>query len=311
MALPAALFLAACGSDSQASDDSLTKVTVATAPIADYAPLYLGVEKGFFEKQGLQVEFASGRVGTETVTGVLSGTNQFAGVALLPLLVSDSQGLDVAAITPSSVAPGAEDPSTVHMLTTADSQFTSLQELEGATVAVNALQAQAELTARLAVEKAGGNPDELQFVEVPFPEMPAALQRGDVDAIVAVEPFVSTALDGGAVSLGEIDRSLSEGAPTTTFFTSAQYAQSDPEVVDKFTAAMTESVDYAAENPDEVRAIIPEYTQVSEELAQEIALPTFSSELNQEGVTETAEAMHRFGWIESLPEVGSLFEVES
>lgn len=311
VALPVSVLTAACGGGETASGEGPTTVTVATAPIADYAPLYLGVEQGFFEDQGLEVEYASGRVGTETITAVLSGTTDFAGVALPPLLVADGQNLNVSVLSPSSVAPGEQDPSSVQLLTTPDSGFTSAADLEGATIAVNALQAQLELMTRLAVEEAGGNPDTLQFVEIPFPEMPAALQRGDVDAIAAVEPFLSSALEEGAVSIAEIDKALPEGAPVTAFFTGPQLAETDPELVDKFTAAMTESVDYAAEHPDEVRAIIPEYSEVSEEVAQKMVLPTYRSELDREGVTRTVEAMEQFGFLTERPDLDSMLRGES
>jgi NitT/TauT family transport system substrate-binding protein len=312
--LSASIVLAACGGDDSGSagaggtEDGPRSITVATSPIADYAPLYLGVEQGFFEDHGLTVEYASGGVGTETIASVLSGSNQFAGVAVPPLLVAQGRGLKVSALTPSSVAPSAEGESTSQLLTTAGSGIDSVDDLAGKTIAVNAVKAQAELLTRLAVEQGGGDLGSLQFVEIPFAEMPAALQRGDVDAIAAVEPFINSALSAGAVSVAKLDHALPEGTALTAFFTSAQLAESDPEMVEDFKAAMTESLEYAAANPDAVRAIIPEYTQVPAEVAAQIMLPTYGAELDRAGAEATAEAMQEFGFIDEVPDLDAMLK---
>ena len=266
------------------------------------------MEQGFFEDHALTVEYASGGVGTETIASVLSGSNQFAGVAVPPLLVAQGRGLKVSALTPSSVAPSAEGESTSQLLTTAGSGIDSVDDLAGKTIAVNAVKAQAELLTRLAVEQGGGDLGSLQFVEIPFAEMPAALQRGDVDAIAAVEPFINSALSAGAVSVAKLDHALPEGTALTAFFTSAQLAESDPEMVEDFKAAMTESLEYAAANPDAVRAIIPEYTQVPAEVAAQIMLPTYGAELDRAGAEATAEAMQEFGFIDEVPDLDAMLK---
>ena len=49
-----ALTATACGSgEESATEDGLTPVTVGVLPITAVAPLYLGVEQGLFEEQGL------------------------------------------------------------------------------------------------------------------------------------------------------------------------------------------------------------------------------------------------------------------
>lgn len=309
LALLAAVSLAGCG-DSTSSTSSTSgpiPVKIATAPIADYAPVYLGVEQGFFEDEGLDVEFTPGRVGTETISSVLSGHTQFAGVAVPPLLVAQSQNLGVSVLTPSSVVPGDGDKSSIQLLASPKSNISSMTDLNGATIAVNALKAQLELMTRIAIANGGGDPDSVTFVEVPFPEMPAALARGDVDAVAAVEPFLSSARGNGAVSIADLDRALPEG-PITAFFTSPRYAASDPEVVEAFKAAMDKSLAYAAAHPEAVRAIIPKYSEIPADAAAAIVLPTYSQGLDREGVVETFDAMQEHGLISDKPNIDKMLE---
>ena len=55
----ALLALAGCGDDggsSSAGEGGVTKVKVGVLPISNVAPLYLGMKKGFFKEEGLEVE---------------------------------------------------------------------------------------------------------------------------------------------------------------------------------------------------------------------------------------------------------------
>jgi hypothetical protein len=46
-------------------------------------------------------------------------------------------------------------------------------------------------------EASGGGPASIEFVELAFPDMPAALEAGRVDAVWVVEPFLSAAVGAG------------------------------------------------------------------------------------------------------------------
>jgi ABC-type nitrate/sulfonate/bicarbonate transport system substrate-binding protein len=59
-ALACALALAACGGDDDAggggSADKPVTLKVGVIPIADVAPLYVGIEQGFFKAEGLEID---------------------------------------------------------------------------------------------------------------------------------------------------------------------------------------------------------------------------------------------------------------
>ncbi|MBK6871474.1 MAG: ABC transporter substrate-binding protein [Kineosporiaceae bacterium] len=63
-ALSVTMALTACGGSdsggSGASSGGVTKVSVGVIPIVDVAPLYLGIQKGFFAKAGLEVSAKPG-----------------------------------------------------------------------------------------------------------------------------------------------------------------------------------------------------------------------------------------------------------
>ena len=64
LAAAAVLLIAGCGDDGGGSgggsggggDEGPVTLKVGVIPIADVAPLYLGMDKGFFEEEGLKIE---------------------------------------------------------------------------------------------------------------------------------------------------------------------------------------------------------------------------------------------------------------
>ena len=95
----ALLALAGCGDDGGSSgakkEGGVTKVKVGVLPISNVAPLYLGMKKGFFKAEGLEVEPSIGQSGNELVTGMVSGSTDFAFLGYVPLMSARSQGLPV------------------------------------------------------------------------------------------------------------------------------------------------------------------------------------------------------------------------
>ena len=82
----------------------------------------------------------------------------------------------------------------------------------------------------------------VEFVELPFPEMPAAVAGGNVDAAWVVEPFVTVATGQGARAVFYPFAEPIEDLTVATYFTTEPIIQEDPELVDEFQAAIKESL---------------------------------------------------------------------
>ena len=76
LALACATALVACGDDEPSGGSGPTKLKVGVIPIADVAPLYLGIEKGFFKEESLEIEPVLAEGGAAIVPAVISGANQ-------------------------------------------------------------------------------------------------------------------------------------------------------------------------------------------------------------------------------------------
>jgi NitT/TauT family transport system substrate-binding protein len=303
-ALVLATALAGCGDDDSSSDsggDGPTSITVGTLPIANAAPMYLGMEKGFFEDENLEIKPQVGEGGAALMPMLLSGDAQFAFVGVIPAITAVAKDLPVKIVTSSDDAAATEDKDWQTLVVPKGSPIESVEDLPGKTVAVNALRGLAEVVISRSLEKQGVDYGEVELLEVPFPEMPAALEQKRVDAALLTEPFLSAVLAEGGTQIDAPSVETVPNFPNGVYVASEQYIGENGDVVDRFERAMNKSLEYAEANPDEVRRIIPTYTETPEAAVQNMRLPVFDAELDQKGIELEADLTAKYGIVEEAP----------
>ncbi|HEY0479542.1 MAG TPA: ABC transporter substrate-binding protein [Kofleriaceae bacterium] len=284
-----------------------TKLTVAAIAIVDVAPLYLAKAKGFFTEQNLDLTIQNTQGGAESVPGVISGQYQIAFANVISLLLAHAKGLPLQVIAAGNFSTGkAEDFGGI--LVPAGSPVKTLKDLEGKTVAVNQVNNIGGVTVRAAMRKAGGDPDKIHFIEVRFPEMPAALGQNRVDAAWVVEPFLTVARNQGATVL---DWNFADTAPSlmiAAYFTTRDYVKANPDVVKRFTAAINKGLSYASEHPDEARAILLTYTKIDPAIAGKLNLPVWTPQINRASIDVLADLMVQDKLVSEKPNVDALLQ---
>lgn len=301
------LALAACGGDSGGgAEGEMQAVTVGVIPIVDTAAIWLGEEQGFFEEEGIDLDIQTTTGGAAAVPGVVSGDFDFAFGNTLSVMVAQDEGLDIRFVTNGTTTSGNAERDFSAVVVPADSDIQGPADLEGKTVSVNNLNNIGDTTIRHVVEQAGGDPDSIEFVEVGFPDAPAALDRGQVDAAWILDPFLTQVLDDGARAVSYNFVEFDPELDIAGYFTTAQKIEEDPELVESFQNAMNKSLEYADENPDEVREIVGTYTEISDELREKMALPRFRTEFDRESLQELGSAAVKYGSLDNEPDLDTL-----
>jgi len=313
LAVASAVGLAGCGSDEPASssgDDGdaakTTTVSVGVIPIIDVAPLYLGIQKGFFSSRGLEVKPVPAQGGAAIVPAVMTGSQQFGFSNVVSLLTAREKGLPLLSIAAGASSTGDPAADVNAVLVGKGSTLKTAKDLEGKKVAINSLNNIGDTTIKAAVEKAGGDPSKVTFVELPFPDMPAQLERGNVDAAWESEPFRSQIVAAGGRILFD---NLTETYPKlqiAQYFTTETYQKANAEVVESFVAGINESMEYAAAHPDEVRTVLGTYTKLTPEVAAKVVLPAWPTTLDKESTTAVGDAAKKYGTLKEAPDVDGL-----
>jgi NitT/TauT family transport system substrate-binding protein len=320
LAAASVLALSACGDGSPAEDEDtdndagaasedgeLTEITVGVLPIAPSVGIYYGIENGVFEDHGLDVELSTSNAGAAMLPAVNTQQLEFAIGNPNSVLNANDRGLDMRIITGYSNSL-AEGDDIAGVVTTADSGIEDWPDLEGHTVSVNALQTQGDLTIMESVDQAGGDPDAVEFSEMPFPDMEAQLEQGNTDAIWVPEPFLSRALDNEDHQLvGYSFQDAIPGMPTMVSFSSGEYVEENPEVAQAFSDAMSESLQMAEDDPDGVRALLPEFIDLPEEAAENLRMEELDAEIRTEQLEEAGELMVKFDFISDEPDTSTLY----
>ncbi len=298
-----------------AADVEPATLRVIQVPVITKAPLYLGIEQGLFEEEGLTIDAQAAQTGAAVTAAVVSGEAQIGSSAVVPQLLAVAQGLPLRAVAASgaTAAPTDDEPNgNFVVLVGSDSDIETAEGLNGTTIAVNALQAAIELAVRAAADREGADSSTFEFVAIPFPEMSAALAAGRVDAIAVVEPFFQAAVSQGhrpVLIAYPYDPDSGLEFALGAFFTSAEYAEQNPDVVERFIRAMRKANEYAQEHPDEARAIMPTFTRIAPEVAADVSLPNFPADLPLEEVEAQAELMVRYGIADEPPDARTLLSV--
>lgn len=285
-----------------------TKIKMGTSRIADLAPLYLGVQKGFFRDEGLDLELQPQQGGSVTITGVASGDFQMGFANTVSMLLAATKGLPLRAIAPgASVGTDPKTEDFTAIMVKPDGPIQSLEDLEGQTIAVNTVDSMVDTLVRASLDARGVDSSKVKFVEIPFPDQIAALEAGRVNVITPQEPFLSEATDRDFKVL--LSGYYATAIPEFTngvYFTSEEFLKSEPEVVAGFQRALARSVTYANEHEDEVRKVIPGFTGVDAAVAQRIALPQWETEINLATTEQLASSLVRYRLLDEQPNVDEI-----
>jgi NitT/TauT family transport system substrate-binding protein len=310
LALAFAAGAAGCGDDDDGGggggEGEPATLNVGVIPIADVAPLYLGMKKGFFEEEQLTIKPQLAEGGAAITPAVVSGDFQIGFSNTISLLIAASQDLPVEIISQGVLGGKSEEEAWADLLVLKDGPIKEPKDLEGKTIAVNTLKNICEVTIKASLEEEGVAVDKLEFAEVPFPDMNAALEAGRVDGACVVEPFVSQGKAGKARGIDPFYVRTAPDLTVATYFTSTQYAEENADVVDRFVKAMNRSLTYAQSHPDEVRDVLLDYTEIPPEAAEQIQLPIWRPDLNEPTIERLSELSLKYGLIEEQPDIDEL-----
>ncbi|MQY11758.1 hypothetical protein SRB5_18770 [Streptomyces sp. RB5] len=299
-----------CGSSSASSESNVKDLKVAVMNLAASAPYYVAQEKGYFKDAGLNVKLVSAAGAAEGVPPLVSGTIQVGSGNLITVMQAAEQGIQLTSIaTTNEAAPSLDDigHKTSAVMVRPDSGIKSPKDLEGKTIAVNALNGLGDATIKASLVKQGVDVDSLKFTELTFPDMLTAIDAKRVDAIWEVEPFV---MAGKKAGLKPISYNFEEAAlrlPLGVSFVTKQFADKNPETIKKFKQAMDRAIDYLNEDEQRIRDAGVSVAKISPEVAAKMALPDMTTSFSRESVQSLADLSKEYGLLKKDPDLDAQF----
>lgn len=229
-------------------------------PAGDKAAVYLGVEKGLFKQEGLEVTIQSGRGSSDVVTKLGTGAADMGTGGLAALLQAKAQsGVPVTAVMSIyTMQPDA-------IFTTADSGVRSLKDLVGKTIAT-ATFSSSNVAWPLLLKANGVSADGIRVLKVDPGALAPMLATGQVAATINW----LTVAPSFAGPLKEVGKAFT-ALPWSTFgyegyglsvFASDKMLARRPEAVRRFLAAYAKATEMANADPmaaaKALKAAVPE-----------------------------------------------------
>ncbi len=167
-------------------------------------PLVIGIEKGFFKEYGVDVEPVYFRSGSEQIPALSIGNvDVILSSATASLFNAMGAGLDMKIVADYiSLVPGNPSHGLLVRKDLVDSgKVKTVADLKGHSIGITAVGVYTHQAAVRILRDAGVSEKDVRFVNMPYPDMVAALSNGALDAANMTEPFVTQAQEMGVAKL--------------------------------------------------------------------------------------------------------------
>jgi NitT/TauT family transport system substrate-binding protein len=259
--------VAALGGSAWAQSGQLQKATLRLnyVPNAEHAPYYLGLKKGFYKEQGVDLQILPGTGSNDTVRLVGAGNDMF-GVAVADAVVTGrSRGAPVVSLgVLLQQSPNV-------MVSLKKNGITKPTDLYGKKVGVPSRSTVYAFWLAL-IKAAGLDASKVETVDLGATPTSGVLASGGIDAAITLATNEKVALELRGIELNVIDlgqygvRSYGQ-----VLFSNDTLVKNQPDLVKKVAAATMKSWQYTIEHTKEAVEVLKEYvpeTKVEHELAK-------------------------------------------
>lgn len=239
--------LAGCGGEEKLTKIRLSEVTRSVF----YAPLYVAINQGFFEQEGIELEIATGEGADKVMTAVLSGQTDIGFCGPEASVYVFNEGKEDHAV---NFAQLTKRDGSFLVAREPDPNFT-WEKVKGSTIIGGRKGGMPEMTLEYVLKNKGIMPgqDVEVLTNIQFALMAGAFTGGTGDYVTLFEPVAATLEQAKA---GYVVTSIGQDSgeiPYTVFSAKKSYIEDNKELIQKFTNAIYRGQQWVASNsPEEI-----------------------------------------------------------
>lgn len=257
---------------------------------------YVGDELGFFEKEGIKIEYVGVVPAPQLVAGVVAGKIDVGGAHVGRTIAGISAGAKIKAVS-AHLETTPDNPHMVYVVK-ANSPIKTPQDLIGKKIGISSQGGCHEYTPYAYLEK-NGIPEpkgKVEFTLVPQTSLEQALRQGDIDvAGFHANPDQIGTKGEFRVLFSDYDVWGGIGGNAPTYF-SEKFISEKPDVVRRFVTAMAKIHDWANANPQQAAEITARRAKVPVDRVRPVYYAPHAL-IKEETVTVWIELLKRFGEI--------------
>lgn len=175
------------------------------------------------------------------------------------------------------------------------SPVTTIRQLAGKTIAVNALAGLPVLLTNTVLAENGISPSRVHFTAIPFPSMGAALAaHRPVDSAFLTEPYLTqTETSYGAQPLLDLDQGATQNFPVTGYLVTQAWMNRYPRTAAAFSRALARGQALAATSRVAVEKALTRYTTISAQTAAVMALGSYPLDVTVRDLERVGDLMQQ------------------
>ncbi|MEU3274668.1 ABC transporter substrate-binding protein [Saccharomonospora sp. NPDC006951] len=278
-------------------------ITVTTLPAIDVAPLHLAVKNGYFKEEGLNVSIDQAASGQAALTKMIGGDAEIAFSSYVPFFVAQSKEAADLKFVADAVST---TPDSIQIVTMPNSSVKTVKDLEGKTIAVSALNTISDALVKSVMKTQGLDYNKVDWVPVSFPDIAGTLSRGDADAGLLIEPYLTAASEtAGAVPIIDAATGPTKDFPLAGYASTAKFAEENPNTVAAFQRAMKKATD-DAQDRSTIEPLVVDYAKVEKDTVSLVKMPKFQSTLDASRIQRVPDLMVEFGIIPEKIDAASM-----
>lgn len=256
-------------------------IRVVDIPIANFTPLQIAKDKGYFDEENLAVTWTPVAQGAVAIQAVFGGSAEIGASAIFETIVARGNGLDLMFIT-NACRIRNEAPDNSALLVRTDGSINSPKDLAGKKISAGLINSVNYVHMLEWLDKNGVDRSKIEFLEVPFPQMSDALAQKRVDAVWNVEPFVTFMTKSGAAKVMAYPyQETVPGMDIANYFAKESWIKANPDVARRFKRAIDRATrDIVAFPKEERDSWVSKFTGMKPEVVKDVTLPVYTTEFN-------------------------------
>ncbi|MEW9547695.1 ABC transporter substrate-binding protein [Nonomuraea sp. NPDC050783] len=281
-----------------------TKIKIATLPAIDSAALYVAIDQGLFDKEGLEVTPQVVQSAPEAIPMLLNGEID----AMFGNYVSMFQAQDKGTLKLRILAEGSRAaPDSLSVMVLPSSPIKTPKDLAGKTINVNVLRNFQELALAQVLKANNVDPASIKYVQVTFQNIMPAWKGGQIDAAYLGEPMVTAAISTmGARKILDPASGPAAEFPISGYVSTQGWYDKNPHVAAAFQRAVHNAAKLMENNREVVSKVLPTFTQIDAATAATVTFPYFSSNDNPVRLQRVADWMLEAHWLNKAIDVKTL-----
>jgi NitT/TauT family transport system substrate-binding protein len=244
---------------------------------------FVAANEGLFKKHGLDVTMKLVPNSSTTPAALLADSLQIATPTAPVTLQAIEQGLDLVVVAGGGrYVKGMTD---VAVMVKPDSPIKAAKDFEGKRVATAGLNAFLHVLFRKWLMTNGVDPKKVTFTETPFAQQLDVLRSGQVDAILAVQPFLARGLESNHGRVVSYYISDIEGETLSGWYVATRkWVEQNPKLAAGFRAAIQEATDMIVKDREVLRKANLVYIPFPAEVQAKFSAALYRADVSTEAV---------------------------